>query len=97
MKKSDLISLTALAALVVGLFVYAVQEPRRMVRAESGLRKQYVVEAAGLYVDYCALCHGADGAGIGAMPAINHPALAEADDEILFRTWRPGMSKRAAC
>ena len=86
MKKSDLISLTALAILVVGLFVYAVFEPRRMAHAERSLRKQYVVEAAGLYVDYCALCHGADGAGIGAMPAINHPALAEADDEILFRS-----------
>ena len=86
MKKSDLISLTALAILVVGLFVYAVREPSRMARAESDLHQLYVVEAAGLYVDYCALCHGADGAGIGAMPAINNPALAEADDELLFRS-----------
>jgi mono/diheme cytochrome c family protein len=86
MKKSDLISLTALAILVVGLFVYAVLEPSRMARAESGLRQHHVLEAAGLYVDYCALCHGADGAGIGAMPAINNPALAEADDELLFRS-----------
>ncbi len=35
MKKSDLISLTALAILVVGLFVYAIREPGRMARAEE--------------------------------------------------------------
>lgn len=86
MNKTDLISLLALLILVVGLAVYAVTEPARLQEAQASLREQYVQDGAGLYVDYCALCHGSDGAGVGFMPAINHPALNEAEDELLFRT-----------
>ena len=78
MKRYDLMSLIALLILVAALPVYAVIEPGRMGRAQEVLREEFLVYGAEMYVDNCAYCHGARGEGIGAMPPLNNPAMAEA-------------------
>jgi mono/diheme cytochrome c family protein len=86
MNRYNLISLIALLAFVVTLPVYAWLEPGRMQLSQTSLRQQYLEEGAVLYLEYCALCHGPAGEGIGITPALDHPALAEAHPEFLFRT-----------
>jgi mono/diheme cytochrome c family protein len=86
MNRYTFISLMALLAFVVALPVYALMEPGRMVRAKIELREQYIEDGSRLYLRYCAACHGVAGEGIGVMPALDHPALASADEEALYRT-----------
>lgn len=86
MKTYETLGLVALILLVVMLPVYALQEPARMARAQAETEARYVNDAAHLYLDSCALCHGADGAGLGAMPPLNYAALAEANAEVLYNT-----------
>jgi mono/diheme cytochrome c family protein len=50
------------------------------------LRQEFVAEGAAIYVENCAACHGAAGEGLGAMPALNNPALASADHDLLYAT-----------
>ncbi len=83
MKTYETLGLVALILLVVMLPVYALQEPARMARAQAETEARYVNDAAHLYLDSCALYHGADGAGLGAMPPLNYAALAEANAEVL--------------
>jgi len=86
MNKYTMVSLIALLIVVAALPVYALFEAGRMDVAQVALAKQYVAEGADMYVDNCARCHGADGTGIGAMPALNNPGLAKADREVLYDT-----------
>jgi mono/diheme cytochrome c family protein len=81
-----MISVIALLALIVVLPVYALGEETRMQQAQEQMRAQYLEDGAILYIEYCATCHGTDGSGYGVMPALNHPALAEANPEALFKT-----------
>ena len=55
-----------------------------MAQAKITLREQRVRDAAELYVDNCAYCHGAQGEGLAAMPALNSASLAGADAELLY-------------
>jgi mono/diheme cytochrome c family protein len=84
--KSNWISLLFLMVLVIVLPVYAAGENDRMSRSQEAMRAQSLQEGMQLYVRYCAVCHGADGAGIGAMPALNNPALAAAEPTLLQKT-----------
>jgi mono/diheme cytochrome c family protein len=86
MNRYSLISLFALLAFVIALPVYAWMEPGRLQQSQASLRQAYLEEGAVLYLEYCALCHGPAGEGVGITPALNHPALAEAHPEFLFRT-----------
>ncbi len=86
MQKSTWISLIALLAMVIAIPIYGYREEDRMARAKENLRNEYVQEGIDLYVQNCASCHGADGAGLGMMPPLNNPALAEADEDALFNT-----------
>jgi cytochrome c len=65
MNRYKVISLLALLILVFILPIYAVLEPQRMAQAQADLRQEFVSDAAVLYVENCALCHGAAGEGIG--------------------------------
>lgn len=98
MNKYDLIALNALLLLIIALPLYALREPERMRQAETKLRQQYLTDGALMYVENCAFCHGASGEGIGAMPTLNNPGLAEADADIIYRTiaHSPHGSKMAA-
>jgi mono/diheme cytochrome c family protein len=86
MNKYTIVSLVALLIVVAALPVYALFESGRMGRAQRVLADLYVAEGADMYVENCASCHGADGLGVGAMPALNNPALAKADREVLYDT-----------
>ena len=72
--------------MVAALPVYALYESGRMDGAQVALSERYVAEGADMYVDNCASCHGADGLGLGAMPALNNPNLAKADRSVLYDT-----------
>jgi len=86
MKLYNIVSVLALLVLVLALPLYATRESLRMDLAQTRLREQYVADAALLYVEACLSCHGPDGAGVGAMPALNGPHLAKADGDLLYRT-----------
>jgi len=86
MNKYDLISLNALLIMVIALPLYALIEPDRMSRTQQNVRQQLLAEGTEMYVQNCIYCHGATGQGNGSMPALNHPALVEADYEAIYRT-----------
>jgi mono/diheme cytochrome c family protein len=86
MNKYAIISLLALLIVVAALPVYALFEAGRMDLAQAALAGRYVAEGADMYIENCASCHGADGLGIGAMPALNNPGLAKADRDVLYDT-----------
>jgi len=86
MNKYNLISIFALLTLVVAIPLYALREGARLQSAQQELQQQYVQEATAVYVENCAVCHGGQGEGIGAMPPLNNPALSEADAGLLFDT-----------
>jgi mono/diheme cytochrome c family protein len=86
LEKYKVISLLALLLLVIVLPIYAVIEPRRMAQAQEELRQEFVSDAAVLYVENCALCHGAAGEGIGATPGLDNEGLRTADYDFLFKT-----------
>ena len=86
MNKYTITSLLALLIVVAALPVYALYESGRMDGAQVALSERYVAEGADMYVENCATCHGSDGLGIGAMPALNNPSLAKADRGVLYDT-----------
>jgi len=86
MKKVNWISLAALLILVVIIPLYGFTEKQRMADAKLHLQDQYVMDGINIYVDNCAYCHNADGSGVGMMPALNRPQLAEAASDLLFKT-----------
>jgi mono/diheme cytochrome c family protein len=57
-----------------------------MAQAQADLRQEFVSAAAVYYVESCAVCHGAEGEGIGPTPALDNPGLREADYDFLYKT-----------
>lgn len=86
MNKYNLITTIALLILVIAIPAYAIMEPDRMEQAQADLRQEFVSDAAVIYVENCALCHGAAGEGIGSMPALNNEGLRSADFDMLYKT-----------
>lgn len=86
MNRYLLISLIALLVLVIALPIYGLREPTRMAEAQEALRQQFVSDAAVMYVENCAVCHGAQGEGIGPNPPLDQPGLREADYDFLYKT-----------
>lgn len=86
MNRYDVASLFALLILVIALPLYAWLEPDRMAGAQADLRQEFVSDAAVLYSANCAVCHGAAGEGLGAMPALDSDGLRSADYDMLFKT-----------
>lgn len=86
MNKYNAVGIIALLIVVAVLPIYALFEPGRMDGARAELSRTYVTEGADLYVQNCAVCHGAAGEGIGAMPALNNPGLVDADRDMLYDT-----------
>jgi len=86
MNKYTILTFLALLILILALPVYAWLEPTRMAEAQADLRQEFVSDAAVLYVENCALCHGAAGEGLGPTPALDNPGLREADYDFLYKT-----------
>lgn len=85
------LGLLALAFLAVGVLIYALQEPQRLVSAQAAQLNADLDEAMTLYAQNCAVCHGLAGEGIGATPALNHPDLRAADAEMLTKIISRGL------
>ncbi|RRR76368.1 MAG: c-type cytochrome [Candidatus Viridilinea halotolerans] len=75
----------ALLLLIVALGVYTTREPTRLDEAQAALRVASVGSAAAIYVENCAVCHGANGEGIGTLPPLDSEALRAADYDDLFK------------
>lgn len=86
MNKFTIISFFSLLLIVIILPLYAWQEPARMEAAQAALRQTFVSDAAVMYVENCAVCHGAAGEGVGAMPALDNEGLRTADYDFLYKT-----------
>ena len=86
MNRYIIISLLALLVQVAVLPVYAFLEQDRMANAQLDLRQEFVSDATFLYVENCAVCHGAAGEGIGAVPGLDNPGLREAGYDTLYKT-----------
>ena len=85
MNKVDGILLVALLILVALFPIYGLMESGRMEKAQVAMVQNYLDDGIEMYVDNCINCHGYTGEGVGAMPALNNPALAEADTSLLHR------------
>jgi len=88
-------TIVGLLILVVALPAYALREPQRMNDAQQELREIFVADGAVMYVDNCALCHGVDGEGIGAYPALNTDAIRNAEYDFLYKTIARGRYNTA--
>ena len=85
MNKYNMISFFGFLALVTIFPIYAWYEPAQRANAQDNLQNQYVTGASVIYIENCAVCHGIEGEGIGATPALNNPALQTAAYEELFK------------
>jgi len=81
-----LIGLLATQVIVFGLALYAVNEPNRILAAQTGILDRQLDTAMSLYAQNCAVCHGSIGEGIGATPALDTPALRTMAYEDLRKT-----------
>jgi len=86
MNRWNVIAIISLVILIGSLGIYAYYEPDRIAQAEAELLDQYLFDAAPVYIQNCARCHGQAGEGSGSMPVLNNPALASAKAEYLFDT-----------
>lgn len=91
MNKYTFLSFIAILFIVVALPVYGWLEPQRMETARADLRQSFIADAAVMYVENCAICHGAAGEGIGAMPGLNSNALRSAPYDLLYKTIARGL------
>ena len=85
-RMETLIGLLATQVIVFGLALYAVNEPNRILAAQTGILDQQLDTAMSLYAQNCAVCHGSNGEGIGATPALDTPTLRTMAYEDLRKT-----------
>lgn len=91
MNKYTLITLISFLAVALLLPLYALREPQRMASAQDHLRQTFVGDAALLYAENCAVCHGANGEGLGANPPLDSPVLRAADYDFLYKIIARGL------
>lgn len=85
MNKYNIISFFGFLALVIVFPIYAWYEPTQRAEAQDDLQNEYVTDASVIYIENCAVCHGIEGEGIGATPALNSAALQSMAYEELFK------------
>ncbi len=76
---------------VCGLLVYTLFEPQRIEQSQAAQLQVDLDGAMSLYAENCAVCHGLDGSGVGAVPALNTPALRAADGTALEKIISRGL------
>ncbi len=89
------IGILATAMIAAGLLLYAVQEPQRIIQAQAAQITWDLDEAMTLYAENCSVCHGLAGEGIGAIPALDNPALRAADLAALEKIIARGLFNTA--
>lgn len=90
-----LLGILAALLIVVGLGLYALQEPQRIVSAQIAQQTLNLDEAMTLYAESCAVCHGLRVDGIGAIPALDSAALRTADSQALAKIIARGLYNTA--
>lgn len=80
---------------MVGLGLYALQEPQRIVSAQIAQQTLNLDEAMTLYAENCAVCHGLRGDGIGAIPALDSEALRTTDSQAFAKIIARGLYNTA--
>jgi mono/diheme cytochrome c family protein len=90
-----LVGILATLLIVVGVALYAWNEPARIQDAQAMQLATDLDGALTLYSQNCAVCHGAAGEGIGATPALDNPALSNTDAEVLAKIIARGLYESA--
>lgn len=91
----SLIGLGTTMLIAAGLGWYMLNEPTRIVSAQEEVLAVQLDEAMTLYAENCAVCHGLNGEGIGATPALNNPALVTMPFEEIQKTIARGRYQTA--
>lgn len=91
----SLIGLGATMLIAAGLGWYMLNEPTRIISAQGEVLAVQLDEAMTLYAENCAVCHGLNGEGIGATPALNNPALITMPFEEIQKTIARGRYQTA--
>ncbi|HNA89435.1 MAG TPA: c-type cytochrome [Anaerolineales bacterium] len=91
----SLIGLGATMLIAAGLGWYMLNEPTRILSAQTDVLNIQLDEAMTLYAENCAVCHGLNGEGIGATPALNNPALVTMPFEEIQKTIARGRYQTA--
>ncbi|MCU0484874.1 MAG: c-type cytochrome [Anaerolineales bacterium] len=86
-----LVGILATALMVAGIAFYAWSEPVRLQEAQARQLSADLDGAMSIYAQNCAVCHGAAGEGIGAIPALDNPALKEMDAEAITKIIARGL------
>lgn len=91
----SLIGLGATMLIAAGLGWYMLNEPARILSAQEDVLNIQLDEAMTLYAENCAVCHGLNGEGIGATPALNNTALVTMPFEEIQKTIARGRYQTA--
>ncbi len=91
----SLIGLGALLLIVSALGYYILNEPTRIVSAQNDVVAVQLNEAMTLYAENCSVCHGLNGEGIGAIPALDSAALRNMPYEDIYKTISRGRYQTA--
>jgi len=91
----SLIGLGALLFIVSALGYYILNEPTRIVSAQNDVVAVQLNEAMTLYAENCSVCHGLNGEGIGATPALDSEALRTMPYQDLYKTISRGRYQTA--
>jgi mono/diheme cytochrome c family protein len=82
------IGFMATVLLLVSLIMLILREPVLQTRAADSQLAGAIDEATTIYLENCAVCHGAAGEGLGVYPALD--AVAAMDETTLYRTIERG-------
>jgi mono/diheme cytochrome c family protein len=85
-----LVGLIATQLIVFGLALYIFNEPQRVSEAQTQIFFTQLDSGMTLYAENCAVCHGLNGEGIGANPALDNPGLASMPYEDIFKVIERG-------
>jgi mono/diheme cytochrome c family protein len=90
-----LAGLLATQLVVFGLGFYMLNEPVRITESQTQILHVQLDDAMTLYAQNCSVCHGLEGEGIGATPALNQAALQTMAYEDLTKTIARGRYNTA--
>ncbi len=91
----SLIGLGATMVIAAALGWYILNEPARIAQAQAQTLQVQLDDAMTLYAQNCAVCHGLNGEGIGATPALSATALKTMPFEELQKTIARGRYQTA--
>jgi mono/diheme cytochrome c family protein len=91
----SLIGLGATMLIVAALGFYMINEPARIMQSQTEVLNIQLDEAMTLYAENCAVCHGMNGEGIAAIPALDSSALRAKSVDEIYKTISRGRTQTA--